>query len=76
MKLIIKFIFLFNIEKIIIINSENYQLNGIYRTIFSINIKLFFLIIWIIIYKIIFLYILFIVLYNIKIEIIVILFNA
>jgi hypothetical protein len=76
MKLIIKFIFLFYIEKIIIINSENYQLNGIYTTIFSTNIKLFFLIIWIIIYKIIALYILFILLYNIKIEIIVILFNA
>jgi len=47
MTLIIKLIFLFNIEKIIIIkkNSENYPLNGIYIIFCSTNIKLFFLII-------------------------------
>jgi len=73
MKLIINLIILFNIEKIIIINGENYKLNGIYISIYSTNIKLSFLNKWIIIYiKVIFLYILIIVLYCINIEIIVI----
>jgi len=42
MKLIINLIILFIIEKIIIINGENYKLNGIYISFCSTNIKLFF----------------------------------